>query len=84
MSEWCQLQHGDSGLTEACRHSELSLAQAEEKVKWIYGCFIAYNFTNSIEVLIYILCNLFCTAFVISSAARSQEGMPPSWEFSSS
>jgi len=32
MDEWCQMQHGNSGLTEACRRSELSLAQAEEKL----------------------------------------------------
>lgn len=30
MGEWCQRQHGHSGLTEACRKSETSLTQAED------------------------------------------------------
>ena len=32
MGEWCQRQHGESGLTEACRKSQTSLAQAEDVV----------------------------------------------------
>ena len=31
MSEWCIEQHGKSGLTQRCRDSQVSLAQAEEK-----------------------------------------------------
>jgi len=29
MGEWCQRQHGISGLTEACRRSKISLSEAE-------------------------------------------------------
>ena len=32
MVEWCQYHHGQSGLKEACRKSDLSVADAEEKV----------------------------------------------------
>jgi len=32
MVEWCQYHHGQSGLKEACRKSELSVAEAEEKM----------------------------------------------------
>jgi len=32
MDEWCTTQHGKTGLTEACRKSEVSLADAEQKV----------------------------------------------------
>ena len=29
MNDWCKTHHGQSGLTDACRKSEISLAQAE-------------------------------------------------------
>jgi len=32
MVEWCQYHHGQSGLKEACRKSDLSVADAEEKL----------------------------------------------------
>ena len=32
MGEWCQNQHGKSGLTEKCRKSQISLVQAENLV----------------------------------------------------
>ncbi|KAI7845058.1 hypothetical protein COHA_001423 [Chlorella ohadii] len=32
MNEWCVEQHGKSGLTQACRHSTISLAEAEQQV----------------------------------------------------
>ena len=33
MGEWCQKQHGQSGLTKACRESKITLAQAEDMVR---------------------------------------------------
>jgi oligoribonuclease len=32
MNEWCVEQHGKSGLTQACRDSTVSLAEAEQQV----------------------------------------------------
>lgn len=32
MNEWCVKHHGESGLTEKCRNSKISLAQAEQTV----------------------------------------------------
>merc|ERR1711872_1182344 len=32
MDEWCIAHHGQSGLTDACRNSNVSLAEAEEKL----------------------------------------------------
>merc|ERR1740129_486288 len=32
MNEWCVRQHGASGLTQACRESQVSCQQAERKV----------------------------------------------------
>ena len=35
MHEWCQNTHGLSGLTSACRKSQVSLSEAEEKVRFL-------------------------------------------------
>ncbi|KAJ8723496.1 hypothetical protein PYW08_003408 [Mythimna loreyi] len=32
MTDWCVAQHGESGLTEACRKSKVSLKEAEKQV----------------------------------------------------
>jgi len=36
MDDWCTEHHGKSGLTDRCRHSRISLEEAEEKtLKWL-------------------------------------------------
>ncbi|RXG67560.1 Oligoribonuclease, mitochondrial [Armadillidium vulgare] len=32
MNDWCQKHHGESGLTEACRRSDITLSMAEDKI----------------------------------------------------